>query len=200
MSADLEFYFDFSSPYGYFASLRVDRVAEAAGRQTVWKPFLLGVVFKDTGARPLAQVPLKGPYSIHDWHRLARYQGCPWVLPDPFPIPTQAAARAFYWLESTDAELAKRFARACYHAYFGEGRSIMAPQAVADVGASLGIAPDDLLDAVAASGWKDKLKEETEAAIRRGVFGSPFFFVDGEGFWGSDRLDMVAEWLARGGW
>jgi 2-hydroxychromene-2-carboxylate isomerase len=200
MNDVLEFWFDFSSPYGYFASLRVDEIAAKAGRRVLWRPFMLGSVFKQTGAQPLIRIPIKGEYCRHDWDRLGRYYRVPWVLPDPFPIATLAVARAFYWLESRDAECAGRFAAACYHAYFGEGRDISAPAVVADVAAALAIDPSAVAAAAAAPEWKQKLQAIGDEAVARGVCGSPFFIVDGEGFWGSDRLDMVGEWLARGGW
>ena len=82
----LEFFFDFSSPYSYFASLKVDPMAEKEGRSAVWKPVLIGAAFKQTGGRPLADVPIKGDYARHDWERMARFQDAPWQLPDPFPI------------------------------------------------------------------------------------------------------------------
>lgn len=200
MTDVLEFYFDFSSPYGYFASHRVDAVAEAGGRRAQWRPIMLGAVTKRTGARPLIEVPLKGDYSRHDWERLGRLFGVPWVLPDPFPIATLAAARAFYWLDDEDPDLAKDFAKAAFHAYFGEGRDISPAAVVADVGEPLGIDREALLTAVAAPEWKQRLIDEGERAIERGVCGSPFFIVDGEGFWGCDRLLMVETWMTEGDW
>jgi 2-hydroxychromene-2-carboxylate isomerase len=200
MAEPIEFYFDFSSPYGYFASYRIDALAAECGRETVWKPILLGVVFKETGQKPLAHIPLKGPYCLNDWQRLGRYYGVAYVHPDPFPIATQAAARAFYWLDARDPDLAKRFAREAYHAYFGEGRSIMAPDAVGDVAQRVGVDVDEALEAIATEDAKRQLREENERAIARGVFGSPYFLVDGEGFWGVDRLEMLRDWVRRGGW
>ena len=87
-----------------------------------------------------------------------------------------------------------------FHAHWGEGRDLAAPEAVADVARGLGMARDDLLAAVADPRIKDRLKEQTQAAIERGVFGSPFIFVDGEPFWGADRLPQIETWLRRKGW
>ena len=200
MTDDLEFYFDFSSPYGYFASHRVDAVARAGGRRAAWKPIMLGAVMKVSGVKPLTQVPLKGEYSRHDWVRLGRLFGVPWVLPDPFPITTLAAARAFYWLDADDPDLAKDFAKAAFHAYFGEGRDITPAEVVADVAAPFGVDRDALLAAVQDPQWKQRLVDEGNRAVERGVCGSPFFIVDGEGFWGCDRLLMVETWMTEGGW
>ena len=200
MANAIEFYFDFSSPYGYFASVRIDDLAARFGRRVAWKPIMIGAAFKESGNRPLVEQPIKGDYSRHDWRRLARLLDVAWVLPEPFPIATLAAARALWWLAEGDAALAKRFARAAFHAYFADGRDISKAETVAEVAASLDIDGPALLAAVRDPAIKERLKRETDEAIKRGVFGSPFVFVDGEGFWGADRLWMVERWLERGGW
>jgi len=200
MTDSFDFYFDFSSPYGYFASHRVDEMAEAAGRTAKWRPFMLGPVFKQSGNGPLIEQPLKGPYCIHDWERRGRMMGVDWVLPDPFPIGTVNAARAVYWLDDQDPALARRFAKAVYHTYFGRGIDITPAATVADVAAGEGVDRDAVLAVMADPVWKQRLKDETEHAVELGVCGSPFFIVDGEGFWGSDRLWMVRRWLSGERW
>jgi 2-hydroxychromene-2-carboxylate isomerase len=200
MPAPIDFYFDFSSPYGYFASLRIDGVAARHGREVAWRPFLLGVVFKTTGQAPLTQQPMRGKYARHDFARCARLYGAPLTWPKSFPIATQAAARAFYWLADRDPAQAKAFARAAYHAFFGEGRDISPPEVVVEIGQTLGIDGAELAAALAEPAVKQRLKDETAAAIAAGVFGSPYIVVDGEPFWGADRLDHVDRWLETGGW
>lgn len=200
MSGIVEFWFDFSSPYGYFASHQIDPVAAKAGRSVVWKPMMLGSVFSVTGARPLMGVPLKGDYCVHDWARLGRYHKVPWVQPEPFPIATLGAARVFYWLDHEDPGVAKAFAKAIYHAYFAEGRNVSLPEVVVDVAAHVGVRPELVGEVIDSPHWKQRLKDAGNEAVARGVCGSPFFIVDGEGFWGSDRLPMLAEWLELGGW
>ncbi len=200
MSEPIQFYFDFSSPYGYFAALKIDRLAAAFERQVRWRPMMLGAAMKVTGAKPLADIELKGDYCKRDWDRLARYMEVPWTLPDPFPIATLAAARAFYWLDDDDPALAKRFALAAFDEYFGKGRDITDPETVAKFAAPLGIDRDALLAAVQDQAIKQRLKDETAAAIGNGVFGSPFIVIDGEPFWGADRLWMIRRWLKSGGW
>ena len=101
MSEPIKFYFDFSSPYGYFAALKIDELAASFGRQVEWHPMMLGAAMKVTGAKPLAEIELKGDYCKNDWDRLARYMEVPWTLPAVFPIGTLAASRAFYWLQPT---------------------------------------------------------------------------------------------------
>jgi 2-hydroxychromene-2-carboxylate isomerase len=157
-------------------------------------------VFKQTGARPLTHTPLKAPYLQHDVPRFARLLDVPFREPPVMPANSLAASRSFVWLDGEDPALARRLAKAVFHAHWGEGRDIGAAEQVADIAAILGIDRAALLAAVADPAIKERLKQATAAAIERGVFGSPFVFVDDEGFWGADRLDQVEAWLARGGW
>lgn len=97
MPVPIDFYFDFSSPYGYLAAQKIDELAARHGRQVKWRPILLGVVFKQTGAAPLTLIPLKGEYSVHDFSRSARFLDVPYTHPQNFPLATQHAARTYYW-------------------------------------------------------------------------------------------------------
>ncbi len=200
MSGPIEFFFDFSSPYGYFASCIVDALGERHGRDVVWKPIMIGSAFKASGNQPLVGQPLKGAYSIRDWERLARLWQVPYRLPDPFPIATLAPSRITWWLAESDPRQAHAYARAVFHAYFAEGRDVsQLPEATA-LAAACGADAGQAAAVAADPAWKQRLREETDAAIARGVFGSPFLMVDGEPFWGADRLWMVEAWLERGGW
>ncbi len=198
MAEPIDFYFEFASPYGYLASTQIDAIAVRHGREVAWHPIMLGAAFKETGARPLTQTPLKGPYLLHDVPRFARLLGVPLTLPPVMPMNSLAASRACLWLEQDDAGQAKRLAQALFHAHWGLGRDLGGPEAVADVAAGLGVEAAGLLAAVADQRIKDRLKEQTQAAVERGVFGSPFLFVGDEPFWGADRLDQVERWLAAG--
>jgi 2-hydroxychromene-2-carboxylate isomerase len=200
MSAPLDFYFDFASPYGYLASTQIDALAGRYGRTVAWRPIMLGAAFKETGARPLTQTPLKGPYLVHDVPRFARLLEVPLTLPPVMPMNSLAASRACVWFDDDSPDKAKGLAKALLHAHWGEGRDLSAPEAVAEIAAGIGIDRTALLVAVADQRIKDRLKEQTQAAIERGVFGSPFIFVDGEPFWGADRLPQVEAWLSKGGW
>ena len=196
----IDFYFDFSSPYGYFASAKIEALAAKYGRSAVWRPILLGAVFKITGQQPLPTIPLKGSYASHDLARSARLFGVPYKMPEKFPVSGTAPSRAFYWVSDRDPALAKQLAQALYHAYFAEGRDISSPEITANVAAKVGLEKDQVLQALNDPAVKERLKTEVDAAIERGVFGSPFFIIDKEPFWGSDRLDQVERWLATGGW
>lgn len=200
MGLPIDFYFDFSSPYGYFASARIDEIAERHGRRVTWHPILLGAVFKLTGQRPLPSIPLKGSYTNHDLARSARLIGVPFKLPTKFPIAGQAPSRAYYWIADRDAAVGRSLAQALYRAYFAEDRDISNPEVTANVAAKLGIPREDLLQALNEPAVKERLKSEVDAAIERGVFGSPYVVIDGEPFWGADRLDQAEKWLATGGW
>jgi 2-hydroxychromene-2-carboxylate isomerase len=199
MAAPLDFYFDFSSPYGYLASTRINAIAANHNRRVNWRPILLGPMFKAVGTAPLAGLPLKGPYSIRDFIRSARYFRVPYKQPDPFPIGTQNAARAFYWINDRDPLRACQFAQACYQEYFGKGIDISSAEKVADLATALGEDRDATLSAVQDPAMKERMKRENDAALARGVFGSPFIFIDDEPFWGNDRLEQVDAWLATGG-
>lgn len=199
MTAAIDFYFDFSSPYGYLGSEKIDDLAARFGRSVVWRPILLGVVFKSTGSAPLANIPLKGEYSMNDIARSARYYGLPYRRPSEFPIATQHAARAYYWLADRVPQLARDFAHACYRAYFVDDRNISQPEPLREIATSLGLDPAQFEMAIGDPASKQRLKTEVEQAMARGVFGSPYFIVDGEPFWGIDRLLQLEKWLAEGG-
>ena len=214
MKTPIEFYFDFSSPYGYFASEKIDDMGARHGRAVNWHPVLLGVVFKQTGAIPLTQVPVKGPYALRDFARTARHMGIPFNMPATFPSPSQAPARIMLWIGSqtraggADEQsasgasqlAAKAYARAAYRAFFVDGVDISKPENAADIAAGLGHDRDAALAAVDDPTIKNALKTEVEQALTAGVFGSPFIVVDGEPFWGSDRMSMAEAWLKTGGW
>ena len=197
--APLRFHFDFSSPYGYLASERIEALAERHGRSVDWRPMLLGAAFKVAGTQPLTSIPLKGDYTRRDLPRTARLQGIPFRMPSRFPIPTQAAARVLMWRKNVAANECPRIVKAYYRAYFVDDRDISNPDVAADVAAEAGLAREDARAAMDDPAVKEQLKQEVDGAIAAGVFGSPFVFVDGEPFWGFDRFDQIDRWLGTGG-
>jgi len=200
MSEPIDFYFDFSSPYGFLGSQRIDALAARYGREVTWRPYLMGAAMKISGSPPLVAQPLLAEYSRHDLERSARLIGVPFTLPEPFPVATVAACRAYYWLVAQDAMTARKLARALYAAYFTNGRNIGEPETVVEVGTEQGLDRDALQAGLQDPEVKARLRDETDTAIERGVFGAPFFIVDGEAFWGHDRLPHVEHWLKTGGW
>ncbi|MEM6492013.1 MAG: 2-hydroxychromene-2-carboxylate isomerase [Pseudomonadota bacterium] len=200
----IDFYFDFSSPYAYLAQFGIDRAAAAVGRTFRWRPFLLGAAFKLTGAAPLMTVPVKGEYARRDLSRRARALGLPFAPGTPFPFLALGPCRGFYILDDADPAQAKRWAQRMFTAFFGEGATIdTASAAVAAAGAwcaEEGVDSAALEARMADVVVKDRLKRETATAIDRGVFGAPFFIVDGEPFWGFDAVEDAMRWAASGGW
>ena len=195
----IDFYFDFSSPYGYLASQKIEALAERHGRTVDWHPMLLGVVFKQTGAAPLTEVPVKGPYSKHDFSRSARFHGVEFNMPPVFPIPAQAPSRVVLWAKQKSAADGARLAKALYRAFFVEGRDISKPDVAAEIAGEQGLDAAQARAAIDDPAIKDALKREVDGAIGAGVFGSPFVVIDGEPFWGLDRFDQAERWLREGG-
>src|SRR3982750_1499841 len=170
MAAPIDFYFDFSSPYGFLATQKIEALAEKYGRAVDWHPMLLGVVFKETGAAPLTMVPLKGDYSRHDFERSARFHGIAgFRMPSKFPIASQAPARIVLWAKTRDPALGVRVLKALYRAFFTEGLDISDPGVAASVAAREGLDAAEARAAVDDPAMKDALKREVDRAIARGV-------------------------------
>ena len=194
----IEFYFDFSSPYSFIASEWIAALAARHGRTVDWRAILLGATFQAAELKSPVSYPLKREYSLRDFERSARFAGVPFTLPVTFPISTQNAARLFWWLKSQSAERANEWAQNGLRAYFVRGIDLSDPAALKALAVEFGI------DGATAEGvwsdapWKVALKDANEAAIAAGVFGAPFFVVDGEPFWGNDRRAQIERWLESG--
>jgi 2-hydroxychromene-2-carboxylate isomerase len=197
----IEFWFDFASGYAYFAALEIEALAERHGRSVLWRPFTLGAAFKVTGAQGLSRTPLKGEYARRDWQRLARLKGVVFKLPERHPKVGLAAIRAFYHIDRIDPPAAARLAKHIITGYFQDGLDTDDPDAIAQAASQLpGIDRASVLAGINDPEVKAIARQHGEAVVARGVFGSPWIFVDGEPFWGSDRLAMVEQWLATGPW
>ena len=199
MPAPLEFHFDFSSPYGYLGSEKIEALATRHGRTVEWRPMLLGAAFKATGSQPLTTIPIKGDYTKRDLPRSARFHRVELRMPDRFPIATQNPARIVVWQRGRDPGQVAALVHALYRAYFVANRDISDPEVAADVAASAGIDRAAARAAIDDPAVKDALRRDVDAALAKGVFGSPFVFADGEPFWGIDRFDQIDRWLAEGG-
>lgn len=197
----VEFFFDFISPYAYLGSTQIEAVAERHGRQVDWKPLLIGItIMKVMGMKPLLEVPLKGDYLYKDAPRMARLLGVPFRHHGLKGINSVAASRAYLWIRSRDAAMAKRFAQRIFARLWVEGRDITSPQASAEEATALGMDASALLAALESPEIKQSLKDAVDSAMARGVFGVPYFIADGEPIWGGDRLWMLEHWLAHGSW
>ena len=200
MKAPVEFWFDFVSPYAYIAAQSVEQLAARYEREVDWRPILLGAVFKTTGSGPLtSRPPVMADYFRRDFERSARFAGVPFVMPEPFPIMTQNIARAAWWVKDTAPEKMGEFVRAATRAYFSGPAAINDAVWIATLAVSLGLDGQAAAAACEDPARKEQLKQVCEEAVSRGVFGAPWIVVDGEAFWGNDRLPQVERWLANGG-
>ncbi|MEQ8602667.1 MAG: 2-hydroxychromene-2-carboxylate isomerase [Marivibrio sp.] len=193
----ITFYYEFSSPYAYIASERIEALADRHGRALVWKPFLLGAIFKHTGAGPLTEIPLKADYAGRDIERTARLHDIPYRWPPRFPFLSVAAARLVYW---AGEERAPDLTYAFFRAAFARGEDLQRSETMLAVAEAAGLDRGAAEAATRDPQIKARLADETDAAIQAGVCGAPFFLVDGEPFWGCDRMEMLDQWLETGGW
>jgi 2-hydroxychromene-2-carboxylate isomerase len=187
--AAIEFWFEFGSNYSYLSAMRIEDLARAAGVIVLWRPFLLGPVFRELGwsTSPFVLQAAKGRYMWRDMEREAAKNGLPWRRPSAFPrtalLPMRVATLGACedWISA--------FARRVMHQNWVEDREIDDAAAVRAALAGLVPDPDALLAAALAPDNKLRLRAQTEQASARGIFGAPSFFVGEEMFWGNDRLD-----------
>ncbi len=199
MPRAIDFHFDFSSPYSYIANEWIDGVAAAAGRAVRRHAILLGATFQVAELKSPVSYPMKREYSLRDFERSARFHGLPYQLPAVFPIPTQNAARVFWWLAETRGDAAAAaWATAGLRAVFTRGLPLHEPAALKALAAEQGLDADAAEAVWNAPQWKARLKQANDEAIAAGIFGAPFFVVDGEPFWGNDRKPQIERWLAAG--
>ncbi|WP_445502015.1 2-hydroxychromene-2-carboxylate isomerase [Microvirga sp. G4-2] len=190
-----EFWYEFASTYSYLAAMRIEPLAEAAGVELVWRPFLLGPVFKAQGwdTSPFNLYPAKGRYMWRDMEREAVRFGLPFYRPSPFPQNGLLAARIA--LTGLDRGWTPVFTKAVYTAEFGEGRDISDQEVLSGILAGLGLDPEEVIADAQSDTNKTRLRRLNDEALSRGIFGAPTFFAeDGEMFWGNDRLEQALDW------
>ncbi len=194
MSKTLEFFFDYGSPATYLAYTQVPALAARTGAEVVPRPFLLGGVFKATGNASPVMVPAKGKYMKElDLMRFARRYGVAMSFPPNFPVNTLPLMRGAVVAEEEGC--LERYSQAVFTAMWVEARDMADAEVVAEALAAHDLDAGHLLARIAEQGVKDKLIAYTEEAVSRGAFGAPTFFVEGEMFFGQDRLDFVEEAL-----
>lgn len=195
------FYFDFSSPYSYIASEWIDAVAARHGRTVRWHAILLGATFQAAELKSPVSHPIKRDYAMLDFERSARFAGVPLSMPQPFPTATQNAARVFWWLlegEGAGETRAKAWAQHVFRAFFTRGINPADPAQLRDLAAEFGLAREAAEAVWNDPTWKARLKQANDNAIEAGVFGAPYFVIDGEPFWGNDRRAQMERWLESG--
>lgn len=191
----LEFWYDLASNYSYLSAMRIEDMAGRAGVDVVWRPFLLGPIFKAQGwsTSPFNLYPVKGRYMVRDMQRLCQDRGLPFVLPAAFPAHSLTAVRVAHAGEAVG--FTARFSRAAFAAEFGQGADIADPAVLTGLVAGLGLDAAAVLARAGSDAVKDGLKARTAEAQSRGIFGAPTFVTEaGELFWGDDRLEQALRW------
>lgn len=184
MSKTVEFFFDIASPYSYLAAIQLAR--NPVFQNTVWRPFLIGGVFKAAGNQMPAAVPAKGQYMLKDLERLFAHYGSQYRFPSIFPINSLATMRV---LAALPDEKVKDAALMLFDAYWGRNLN------VGDAAILAELFPEEVIAATQQDAVKEKLKQNTEEAVRRGAFGAPSIFVGEELYFGEDRLFLVEKAL-----
>ena len=195
MTPTLEFYFDVGSATGYLAWTQLPALAKEAGAVVAYKPMLLGGVFQSTGNRSPMEVPSKARYMVADMERFARRYQAPMAMNPHFPINTLTLMRIATGLQMRDESKFIPYLDAVHRAIWVDQRNMNDPAVVSQLLQAAGFDPAAMLALAADPEVKERLKTVTQEAVARGVFGAPTFFVDGQMYWGQDRLDFVREAL-----
>jgi 2-hydroxychromene-2-carboxylate isomerase len=187
----IEFWYEFASTYSYLSAMRIDALASAAGVEIIWKPLLLGPIFRTQGwdTSPFNIYPAKGKYMVRDMERLASARGLPFRLPSPFPQNSLHAARLA--LIGLAEGWGVAFTRAAYEAEFTGGADIGDKRVLLALLKGLGLDAEALLARSETPENKQRLRQQTEEAREVGIFGAPSFLAGGELFWGDDRLEQA---------
>ncbi len=193
MTKSVEFLFDFGSPTSYLAYKQLPKIAARHGARIVWTPILLGGVFKATGNSSPAAIPAKARYMNADLARFAKRHGIVLNFNTHFPVNTLPIMRGAVAYQSTNQF--DIYVNAMFDAMWAHPRNLNDPNEISHVLKDIAIDPGDFMDRIERPDVKEKLKANTEGAVARGVFGAPTFFVNGEMFFGQDRLDFVEETL-----
>ena len=194
MAAALEFWFEFASTYSYPAAHAVEAAAKARGVAVKWRSFLLGPIFAAQGWNdsPFNIYPAKGAYMWRDLSRICAGQGLPLKKPSQFPRGSLLGARIA--CRFADEAWVGEFVRRVYSANFVDDLDIASPFVIGKVLADMGQTPAPIMQVAQAQESKDAFRAQSERAIALGIFGAPSYVVDGEVFWGGDRLAQALDW------
>jgi len=195
-ASEIEFWFEFASNYSYLSVMRIEDAARQSGVRIVWKPFLLGPIFRELGfeTSPFVLQKEKGAYVWRDMARQCRKYGLRWVQPTTFPRLGVLPARIA--LLGAEQRWIGAFCRQVMELNFALDKDINQPDRMAGILTELGLPAVDILNQAQAEPIKKLLREQTGAARDRGVFGAPTFFVGSEMFWGNDRLEDALAFAA----
>ncbi|MCC6765791.1 MAG: 2-hydroxychromene-2-carboxylate isomerase [Deltaproteobacteria bacterium] len=190
----VEFFYDYASTYSYLAHREIEALAARREAEIVFKPMVLGFVFKATGNSMPAAVPAKAAYMVHDVRRWVRHYGLPFHMPSVFPVNTIRALRTA--VAALEEGTFAAYHHAVMQAYWANDQDIGDGETLASIATAAGLDGARLVARAEEPSIKEGLKANTDEAIRRGVFGAPTFFVGDEMFWGNDRLHFVEEALS----
>ncbi|MGK5078289.1 2-hydroxychromene-2-carboxylate isomerase [Janthinobacterium sp. HLX7-2] len=187
--ATLEFWFDFGSNYSYLSAMRIEELAREREVKILWKPFLLGVLFKELGweTSPFVLQQRKGDYTWRDMARQCAKYGLPWRQPSSFPRTALLPMRVA--MIGADQGWIAPFAQRMMTMNFAADRDIDNVDAVSAVLIGLGLEAPAILALALTQDNKLRLRRQTQQAQAQGLFGAPSFICAGELFWGNDRLD-----------
>jgi 2-hydroxychromene-2-carboxylate isomerase len=196
---EVEFWFEFGSAYSYLSVMRIEDEAHRLGVRVVWKPFLLGPILRALGLEnsPFVLHKEKGAYLQQDMARLCRKYGlAPWRTPSVFPRLGVLPLRIV--LLSAEQPWVGAFSRRVMELNFALDQDINQPEQIAPILGELRLPTADILAQAQSDPLKARLREQTDEARARGIFGAPTLFVGAEMFWGNDRLDEAL--LLASGW
>ncbi|AUG42196.1 MULTISPECIES: 2-hydroxychromene-2-carboxylate isomerase [Pseudomonas] len=196
MSKTVEFFFDLGSPTSYLAYTQLPKICAQTDSQLIYQPMLLGGVFKVTGNASPISIPAKGRYMLQDLARYARRYEVPLAFNPHFPINTLLLMRAVTGMQLRHPQRFVAFIDCLFRALWVEKRNLNDQATVAAVLSEGGFDPLEVLALTNDEEVKNALKDKTEQALQRGVFGAPSMFVDNQLFFGQDRLDFVLEALS----
>ena len=192
----VEFFFDVGSPTTYLAWTQLPALAAACGAQVVWRPMLLGGVFKATGNASPVTVPAKGRWMLGDLQQWARRWGVPLVFNPHFPINTLTLMRGAVGVQMHLPDAFDRYLDVIFGAMWRAPRNLGDAEVLAHTLCEGGLDVARITALAAEPDVKARLVANTEEAVARGAFGAPTFFVGERMFFGQDRLDFVREALA----
>jgi 2-hydroxychromene-2-carboxylate isomerase len=196
MESPIRFYFDFASPYAWFALDAAEKLAADHGREVEWRPMLVWAILKAHGIPSPMDIPQRRHYFLADMERSAAYCGVQYRRPIRLPISTHSAARIYYWLAEQDDIRARLFGRDIFTAFFVEQEDVADRETLLRLAERRGLERKDAEEAMDGPLGRARLSAAVDEALKDGVVGSPFFVVDGEGFFGADRLPQIAWRLA----
>ena len=191
MPQRIEFFYDYLSPFSYLADTQLPAIARRTGAEIEYRPILMGAIMKNVGNAGPLSIPSKAAYNIAEFQRWAKRYGVPAKFSPHFPFNPIRIVRGAIAAQMRGCFL--EFHSAAFRAIWEQGQDLSKEEALRELLDKAGIDPtliegDDI---------KNRLRANVDEAVSRGAFGAPTFFVNGEMYWGNDRLDFVEGALTR---